>query len=93
MRRAADRKTQPELLAEYTTFPLDQPVSEGHAAARLLKSRSWLQWKRSTGGGPRFQRTPTGKIFYVKRDVEEFLAGQLIPFSSTSEYRSERAAA
>ena len=74
------------LLAEYSAFPDDQPVSELYAAARLQRSRAWVQLKRVTGGGPKFLRTDTGKIFYLKRDVETYLSTSLTPFTSTSQY-------
>ena len=78
------------LLAEYAAFSDDQPVSEKHVASRLQKSRAWVQLKRVTGGGPKFQRTQTGKIFYLKRDVEGYLASSLTAFDSTSEYLDVR---
>ena len=75
-----------ELLAEYSAFPDDQPVNEQYVAARIGKSRALLQLRRVTGGGPRFHRTDTGKIFYIKRDVEAYLAATLTAYNSTSEY-------
>ena len=75
-----------ELLAEYIASPDDQPITEQHAAARLQKSRPWVQWKRGAGGGPKFCRTDTGKIFYIKRDVEAYLAATLTGYSCTSQY-------
>ncbi len=75
-----------QLLADYAAFASDQPVSEKHVAARLQKSRAWVQLKRCSGGGPKFHRTDTGKIFYLKRDVEAYLRVSLTPFESTSQY-------
>jgi hypothetical protein len=77
-----------QLLAEYAAFPSDQDVNETYAAARLGLSTAWLQWKRCAGGGPKFQRTPTGKIRYRKADIEEFRDSYLTPHSSTSEYKA-----
>jgi hypothetical protein len=86
----AKSKTAPkptaQLLADYSAFPDDQPVTEHYAAARLQKSRAWCQWRRVAGGGPRFLRTPEGKIFYRKADVEAYLAASLTSYNSTSEY-------
>lgn len=79
-------RTPAELLTEYSAFPDDQPVNEHYAAARLGMSRAWVQWKRVTGGGARFQRTDTGKIFYIKRDIEAYLAANLTSYESTSQY-------
>lgn len=73
-------------LAEYTSFPDNQPVTERHVAARLQKSRAWVQMKRVTGGGPRFHRTDTGKILYLKKNIEAYLAVSLTAFDSTSQY-------
>lgn len=81
---SSDRRR--ELLAEYIASPDDQPLTEQHAAARLQKSRPWIQWKRGAGGGPKFCRTDTGKILYLKRDVEAYLAATLTFFNNTSEY-------
>jgi len=78
------------LLAEYSAFPIDQPVNEQYAAARLQKSRAWLQLKRVAGGGPKFYRTDTGKIFYLKRDVEAYLAASLTGYENTSQYSLQR---
>ena len=75
-----------QLLTEYRDYTDDQIVSEKHVAARLQMSRAWVQLKRVTGGGPKFHRTATGKIFYLKRDVEAYLAGSLTAFDSTSQY-------
>ena len=82
-----------ELLAEYSEFPKDQPVNEQYTAARLGKSRALLQLRRCTGGGPKFYRTDTGKIFYIKRDVEAYLAASMTAHNSTAEYKENRAAA
>jgi hypothetical protein len=91
-RRARQRKITPdqrrELLAEYIASPDDQPLTELHAATRLQKSRAWLQWKRVAGGGPQFCRTDTGKIFYIRRDVEAYLSSSLTAHNSTSEYQA-----
>ena len=75
-----------QLLADYAMFSDDQPVSEKHVAARLQKSRAWLQLRRVTGGGPKFHRTDTGRILYRKADVEKYLAASLTGHDSTSEY-------
>ena len=83
-------KSPAQLLAEYSTFADDQPVNEQYAAARLQKSRAWVQLKRVTGGGPKFCRTISGKIFYRKRDIEGYLASSLTAFDSTSEYLDVR---
>jgi hypothetical protein len=79
-------KSTAQLLAEYLAFPDDQPVSEYFGAARLQKSRAWFQLKRITGGGPKFYRTSTGKIFYIKRDIETYLSASLTGYESTSQY-------
>lgn len=81
-----DPKTAPLLLADYLAFPEDQPVTEHYVAARLQKSRAWAQLKRVTGGGPKFYRTDTGKIFYRKADIEAYLAASLTGYHSTSQY-------
>lgn len=81
-------KTTAQLLAEYSAFPDDQPVNEQYAAARLQKSRAWMQLKRVSGGGPKFQRTDTGKIYYIKRDIEAYLSASLTGYESTSQYPS-----
>lgn len=75
------------LLAEYRDYADDQPATERHAAARLGMSRSWMQWQRTAGNGPKFYRTDGGRIFYLKRDIEAFLAASLTAFDSTSQYR------
>ena len=85
-KRSTEPKTTTQLLAEYSAASNDQPFPETHAAARLQKSRAWMQWRRMSGGGPRFQRTTTGKILYRKADVEAFLAGQLTAYENTSQY-------
>ena len=74
------------LLAEYSAFPDDQPVNEVYAAARLQRSRAWVQLKRVTGGGPKFLRTDTGKIFYLKHELEAYLHRTLTGYESTSQY-------
>jgi hypothetical protein len=84
--KKSDPKPPAQLLAEYASFPDDQPVNEQYGAARLQKSRAWMQLKRVKGGGPQFQRTDTGKIFYFKRDVEDYLAASLRSYESTSQY-------
>jgi len=76
------------LLADYVGFSDDQPINEKYGAARLQKSRAWMQWKRVAGGGPRFFRTDTGKIVYRKADIEAYLAATLTPHNSTSEYQA-----
>ena len=85
-------KTTAQLLAEYSAFPDDQPMNERYAAARLQKSRAWMQLKRVAGGGPKFYRTETGKIFYRKADVEIYLAASLTGYESTSQYALNKAA-
>ena len=79
-------KTKAQLLAEYLALPEDQPVPEQYAAARLNYSRAWTQLKRVSGGGPKFHRTDTGKIFYIKRDVEAYLSASLTGYDNTSQY-------
>src|SRR3990167_10407867 len=74
------------LLADYVGFSDDQPVNEKYAAARLQKSRAWVQWKRVAGGGPKFCRTDTGKILYRKADVEAYLSASLTSYDNTSQY-------
>jgi len=94
-RRAQQRKLtsdqRRELLAEYVAAPDDQPLTELHAAARYEKSRAWFQLKRVAGGGPRFYRSDTGQIRYVKADLEAYLVNSLTKYSNTSEYRAEPA--
>ena len=89
-KRASRKSTKPQptaqLLVGYDLLPADQPITEHVAAARLQMSRAWLQLKRVTGGGPKFQRTSTGMIRYIKRDVESYLSASLTPFESTSQY-------
>lgn len=75
-----------ELLAEYHAGSDDQPFTEVHTAARLQRSRAWMQLRRVTGGGPKFHRTSTRKIFYIKRDIERYLEETLKAFDSTSQY-------
>ena len=75
-----------QLLADYVAFADDQFVTERHVAARMQLSRAWAQQKRYTGGGPKFHRTDTGKILYLKRDVEAYLSATLTAHNSTSEY-------
>lgn len=91
-RTKQEPKSAAQLLAEYLAFPDDQAVAEPYAAARLGYSRAWLQLKRGTGGGPRFNRTRSGKIRYVKLDVERYRAEDLTAFDSTSQYPAEQAA-
>ncbi len=79
------------LLADYVGFSDDQPINEKYAAARLQKSRAWMQWKRVAGGGPKFHRTDTGKILYRKADIESYLSASLTSYSNTAEY-AQRAA-
>ena len=79
-------KPTAQLLADYSAFPDDQPVTEHYVAARLQKSRAWVQLKRCTGGGPKFHRTDTGKIFYRKRDIEAYLSASLTSYENTSQY-------
>ena len=79
-------KDRARLLAEYTAFPEDQPVNEKYGAARLQMSRAWMQLKRVAGGGPKFHRTETGKIFYLKRDLEAYLHRTLTSYDNTSQY-------
>ena len=57
-------------LAQYSAFPQDQPVTEHYAAARLQRSRAWLQWTRGTGDGPRFCRTNMEDSFHIPRASE-----------------------
>ena len=66
-----------QLLTEYIGFPDDHPVIARHAAARLQKTLARMLAKRHFGGGPKFCRTDTGKIYYIKRDVEEYLVASL----------------
>lgn len=87
-RRALRQIPARALLADYVGFSDDQPINEKYAAARLQKSRAWMQWKRVAGGGPKFCRTDTGKILYIKRDVEAYLAATLTAHNSTSEYQA-----
>jgi hypothetical protein len=84
-------KSAAQLLAEYSAFPDDQPVTEQHAAPRLVKSRAWMQWKRHAGGGPKYYRTDTGKIFYRKRDIEAYLDASLTFYANTSQYSARGA--
>ena len=87
MKKLKTGATSPaRLLAEYTAFPEDQPVNEKYGAARLQKSLAWMQLKRVTGGGPKFHRTETGKIFYIKRDLEAYLHRTLTGYDNTSQY-------
>ena len=79
-------KNPAQLLSDYSAFSDDQPVNESFAAARLQKSRAWLQLKRVAGAGPRFHRTETGKIFYLKRDLEAYLHRTLTGYDNTSQY-------
>ena len=75
-----------ELLAEYHAGSDDQPFTELHAAARLRRSRAWLQLRRVSGGGPRYLRTPSGRVYYRKGDIERYLEETLKAFDSTSQY-------
>ncbi len=89
-RRAKQRKISSdkrrELLAEYVAAPDDQPLTELHAAARLQKSRAWLQWRRGSGGGPKFYRSDTAQIRYIKRDIEAYLSASMTSYDNTSQY-------
>ena len=79
-------KNTAHLLADYAAFPEDQPVNEQYAAARLQKSRAWVQLKRVTGGGPKFLRSDTGKIFYLKSAIEAYLSASMKSYDSTAQY-------
>lgn len=81
-------KPTAQLLADYSAFPNDQFVNEQYTAARLGMSRAWLQWKRVAGGGPRFYRSNTGQIRYLKSDIEKHLAATLTAHNNTSEYKA-----
>src|SRR3990170_4795818 len=70
------------LAADYVGFSDDQLINEKYVAARLQKSRAWVQWKRVAGGGPRFFRTDTGKILYRKADVEAYLSASLTSYDN-----------
>src|SRR3990167_159228 len=88
--RTSRKSTKPQPPAQLPAGsdlpPADQPITEHVAAARLQMSRAWLQLKRVTGGGPKFWRTSTGMIRYIKRDIESYLSASLTSFESTSQY-------
>lgn len=74
------------LLVEYVGFPEDQPCREKYVAARLQRSCGWLQEMRVRGRGPVFYRTESGKIYYIKRDVEDYLVRSMKRHERTGEY-------
>ena len=87
--------------AEYNTLPVNARLNEVMLAAILLCSVAKLQRDRWAGGGIPFIReggTPKadkngrvqifgGKVYYIKNDVETFLANKRV-FSSTSDVQA-----
>ena len=101
-RATPPKPTRAELLAEYNTLPNNARLNEQMLAAVLLCSLAKLQRDRWSGGGIPFVREGGttkadkngriqifgGKVFYQKRDVENYLTRQ-VTVSNTSEIQPE----
>jgi hypothetical protein len=67
--------TLEQLCELFAYTPKNRRLSTDEAAEVLGVAQSTLELKRTTGGGPRYFR-PSGsrRVFYIERDLLEYLA-------------------
>jgi peptidoglycan/xylan/chitin deacetylase (PgdA/CDA1 family) len=82
-----------EQLAELFGYTLKKRRLSTEEAAQVLGvAQSTLELKRTTGGGPRYFRPPgSRRVFYLERDLLEYLASGAR--RNTSETPDQRASA
>ncbi|MDO8415540.1 MAG: DNA-binding protein [Agitococcus sp.] len=87
MKKQSIQELMPEQTASlklaYWNAPHDADFEQETISLAYNVSLSWLQAKRSNGGGPAFRKVGR-KIYYTKKDVISFFAGEVV--NSTSEY-------
>jgi len=87
-----DEMTFEQLCKLFAYTPKNRRLSTEEAAEVLGVKQSTLELKRSEGGGPRYFRPDKARrVFYLERDLLEYLASGAR--RNTSETRDQRASA
>jgi hypothetical protein len=73
-----------KLSEAFWAAPLEQRLFQEEVAPILRRSKTWLEKARVAGIGPKFQKEGRA-VYYLKRDVVEYLSKQQ-SVSSTAEY-------